>query len=319
VRSCVKQRGDSRIGSYAGCVAQIDLTLLHSLIARARAILGPDFEVLYAKHTRAGRLSKPHRLLVLVLRVESLIQAWEQEGSLELDGTAAVTLMELSTALRLLENARRLPAFGRVGATVRQSEDYAHTIVMLSAVWFLRALGNGEIDFVPTAGSPMPDLRIRTGDRTPLYVEVYVPPALIHPPQGVVSPEKAADRVRYGLKRKKQQLRLADSVLLIGGLGCSDEALHALREACRHELARRERAQLLGVAILSCSVFTEFGGVREAPIPLRLHNGSKTAWVPNPHYRGHIRQRAEIPPDAPILRMKAMGDVPITPGFTLAR
>lgn len=305
-----------RTDSYPGRVAQIDLPLLRSLVERTRTLLGADFEVLYAKHTRGGPLSRPHRLIVLVLRVQAMIQSWERHGSLALDDTASVTVMELSTALRLLEAAREIPAFARVGATVKTSDDYAHTLVMLSAVWFLEAVGNGRVEFVPTADSPMPDLRVRGHDGAPLYVEVYVPRVLVHPPQGLVPPAEAADRVERALRRKKRQLRSVDSLLLIGGLGCSEETVEALKAAAEHELARRERSELVGVAIFAPFVVTEFSGAADAPpAPRRLHNGSRTAFMPNPRYRGRIHLRTEVPPAAPLVPVEVTphrpGPVPI--------
>jgi len=131
-----------------------------------------------------------------------------------------------------------------------------------------------------------------------------------------VSAAEAADRVERAIRRKKRQLQSGDSLLLIGGLGCSDETVDALKGAAEHELARRERSQLAGVAIFAPFVLTEFHGAADSlPVPLRLHNGSRTAFVPNRRYRGRTRVGTEIPPAAPLLPVEVVphrpGPVPI--------
>ncbi len=269
---------------------------LQYLIDEAKGLLGPHFEPLRAKHLR-GRLRDPHRLVVLILRAEAIQDAWQREGSLALDGTTTVTVMELNNVVRLLTGARRVPEFTQVEATIRTSDDYHHALVLLQAKWFLEELGNGEVEYVPTATSPTPDLVLRS-EPVPLYVEVCVPRVLVRPPFGLVTPDVAVKTVTTVLKRKKEQLRSRESMLLLGGLNCNEATVNALRKSLEQNLPRRTRLELVGVGILTTFIATEYRG--DARIPTRLRNGSHTAFVPNPGYRGPITIASGIPPNAPL-------------------
>ena len=68
-------------------MTDVTIPLLRSLIERARALLGDDFKRLYAKHNR-GTLRNPHRLIVLVQRVEQMIGALECGERVLIDSVA---------------------------------------------------------------------------------------------------------------------------------------------------------------------------------------------------------------------------------------
>lgn len=285
---------------------------LQYLIDEGKSLLGPHFEPLRAKHLR-GRLRDPHRLVVLILRAETMLSAWQREGRLTLDGTTTITVMELSNVVRLLTAARQVPEFAHVEATIRTSDDYHHALVLLQAKWFLEELGNGEVEYVPTATSPMPDLVLR-GKPVPLYVEVCVPRMLVRPPFGLVTSDAAVKTVTAVLNRKKKQLRGRESMLLLGGLHCNEASVNALRKSLAHDLPRRNRPQLVGVGIFATFIATEYRG--DARTRARLHNASHTAFVLNPGYLGPINIASGIPPEAPLkpvtLTTQAM-PVPVLP------
>lgn len=280
----------------------IDLSLLRSLADRTRSLLGHDFEILEAKYQRGLKSltppKSPHRLVVLVKRVETMITQLETGASLPLDHISRVSVKELRDALSLLEEARDAPGFADVGATINSTQDYAHTLVMLSARWFLEAIGNGRVEFIPTEASPRPDLRVHTSDGASWWhAEVYVPRDLIHPQSGALTADRATKLVGAALKRKKLQLASDDSFLLIGGLGCCAHTVGVLRQAAQAQLANHHRPRLLAIGIYSRCVITEYGGSAANPIPVALHTGSRTELAPNAHYEGILRLAADAGSD----------------------
>ncbi|CAN5159475.1 hypothetical protein BH20ACT13_BH20ACT13_20290 [soil metagenome] len=201
----------------------LDPAVLHALIDRTKALLGNDnYQRLRGKYERGAR--EPHRLIVLIERTSAFLERLEREGSFEVEeaefAMLNVTLSELRTVVELLEEANTIPAFKRVEATINETKDYNHTLLLLAAREFLEAVGNGSVEYYSTTTSAMPDLRV-SGSGAPLYVEVYAPLALQHPEGGSISNETAdaiIDRKRKD-KRKRRQLEAGDALLLIGGAG----------------------------------------------------------------------------------------------------
>jgi len=243
----------------------------------------------------------------LVERVEALIEVLDRDGRAPLDPADVVALSELYNVVVLLEEARTNPLFAMVGANIKKTQDYGHTLVMLAAKSFLEAVGNGAVEFVATATAARPDLRVHTSDGTDsFHVEIYVPQALIHP-AAVVSDERCTTVIRAALKRKKVQLRgERNALLLVGGLGCDASTIEALTVAAETELRRHTRPTQLGVAIFSRSVVSGVTGTPDDP-RLTVYAGSNTRLAANPSYTGAFRMKDEIPAGAPLRRLSPEG------------
>ncbi len=292
---------------YPDRVADLSLAYLHSLLTRAKAAPGLEFETVYAKHEKCD-LARPHRFIELVQRVESFAEEYEDSGGgwVKIDGDISIGLMELDRLLTYYENPEKLPpGFDDVGASLASTEDYAHTLVMLDAAWFMDACGNGHVECVPTqSGARTPDLRVLTDDRSfSWHVEVHVAGELVHPVVASLSVDRARYLVDETLRRKKEQLRASDSFLLMGGLGCSEEIVDALKEGAAEVLVEGRRERLAGVHIYSSVLWTEEYRRDDGRVAARLHNGSRTATVENPGYTGSVRLSSALPPDAPLRRM----------------
>jgi len=271
---------------------EVDAPFLRLLVERVRVCLGDNFERLYAKHERGLRSRvqprNPHRLIVLVKRVEAIMAALERGEPDALNSDVVrVTLGELHAFLLPLEPVRNDPAFGGVEATLNTSEAYAHTMALLSAVKFLNAVGNLSVEFMPTPG---PDLRVLASDGSPLHAEIKAPQRLIHPVPGSCSIEEAERLVGATLHEKRKQLRGGDSLLVIGGLGYCEETVQIVKQAAEQEMNAHDRPLLVGVAILSPLVIREdYRDVLDEPVRARLHLGLRTALAQNPHYQGRLR------------------------------
>ncbi len=280
---------------------QLSLAHLQSLVERARSVPGVDFETVSEKQQR-GDLENPHRLVELVKRVQSMIEVFERgNAEIELDADARVALMELDRLLRHYDYAERIPGFADAGVFLTKTQDYAHTLVLLDNVWLIANIGNGTVEFVEDTESKTPDLRVCTKDRSSSWhVEVHVPRDLIHPVVGSLSADRARKLVDETLRKKKLQLRVGDSFLVMGGLGCCAETVKALEDGARTTLRSGRRPYLAGVIVYSAIVVTEEHMRPDGQIAARLHNGLRAAIVENPGYGGAVRLSSVLHPDAPL-------------------
>lgn len=244
-------------------------------------------------------------MVVLIERASELLDRLERERTFEVDlsefATANVTLSELRTAVLLLEEANTIPAFKRVEATITKNKDYSHTLLLVAARAFLEIVGNGAIDYYSTTTSPTPDLRIQ-GSRKSLFVEVYAPQALQHPPGATITDDVAraiVDRKRKD-KRKRRQLDAGESLLLIGGSGCDDATADLLEAAAAESLQKHVRPQLIGIAIYIISAVV----VRDGD-ELGIRRTSRTRIALNPHYVGDVQLAvdAPLPHDMGVVRL----------------
>jgi hypothetical protein len=285
-------------------VPQLSVAHLQPLVERARTVPGVQFEALTRKHER-GALANPHRLIELVRRVEAMIETLERgEQWIQVDGDFSVAVMELGRLLSRYEYAEKLPGFHEVGVAFATTQDYSHALVMLDAAWFLDAAGNAHIEFVPTERDSTTDLRVYTRDRSWSWqVEVHVPSELVHPVVGALTAKRARDIVDETLRKKKAQLRTGDSFLMIGGLGCDDETVAALRKGATDTLSVGRRPHVAGVLVYSMIVVKEEYRRDDGQVAARLHNGARADAVENPGYAGPVRLSSILPPDAPLRRV----------------
>jgi hypothetical protein len=283
-------------------VPQLSEAHLQSLVDGARAVPGLKFETLAQKQTR-GALANPHRVVELVERAERMIQTLKRgEQWVEVDGDFGVAAMELGRLLSRYEYAKSLPGFDEVGVAFATTQDYSHALTMLDAAWFLDAAGNAHIEFIPTQrGVATTDLRIYTSDRSWSWqVEIHVPSELVHPLVGTLTATRAREIVGETLRKKKAQLRTGDSFLMIGGLGCDDQTVAALKRGATDVLSVGRRSHVAGVLVYSMIVVKEDYRRPDGRVGARLHNGARADAVENPGYAGPVRLSSILPPDAPL-------------------
>jgi hypothetical protein len=267
---------------------QIDPLELRRLIDRAKALLDGHYDTLEAKRARGAK--DPHRLVVLIERVDEMVEKLEREGGFELTGERAVTLSELDAVVPLLEEAAAIPGFE--DAHLAQTKDYVHTAVMLSARAFLLGIASAEaVEFVARAGSPTPDMNV-LGNDTELAIEVYAPQRLWHPEETTLSVDNARRIVNDAFGRKHRQLMTGNTIMLVGGFGCDAESIDRLKVATAERLAPGDRRPTLAaVAFYVISSWTRFGGAPDDLHAEGVGAGCHTGLVLNPGYAGYVQLR----------------------------
>jgi hypothetical protein len=265
---------------------------LRELVREAKALLGEDFDRLWARYLR-GKSSAtpprdPHTLMELVDTVES------SAGTFGTDQPTVnpVAVVELHLAMGEFRRWKNDPAWPSIIEPLANPPDYGHAVVTLAAASFLTEVGNA-VELVRAAGSHrLPDLRLHTGARSRVNVEVKTPDALTRPSE-LLTRDQARRVVERALHSGSTAAggQLADEhpgMLVIGGFGLREHDLDVLDEAATSVVnsERGKRQHIVGIAVLS------FGTLLEGPsTPGKqpsLHAIVQTRVALNDEYQGAV-------------------------------